>query len=325
MATIIQHGDFGFDTEKVEEIAKNIEVVGKKKAFFGQFCRPMTEAVGDKLTLRRQILIDPNAVASLNEGETPRADQIKVVGFSETLNSYGSYIPFSRQAYKENRDSIVEMGRRQLAHNRLYDLEAVRSAAYIGTTYTATKGNDDYWTALGKLKVRLVKNKALPLADGKYGLIVTPEIGLQIAAEAKASGTVLAGTQAGVDVAKNGYVGDWGGFHIYESSYSGLYGAENANICLAFGKTEDGDYPVVSRFADDSNIEVIVHGLGSAGTSDPTNEKGTIASRIDNCGAFLEHPECVIKMTITEAAIAADVPGAYVPSGSTPVTTPTGE
>lgn len=322
MPTIIKHGDFTFDDEKIEEIAKNIEVANKKKAFLGQFCSPNAPISGDRLTKRRQVLLDPQSVADLNEGQTPREDSIKLVVWSQALRSYGSYIRYTRQAYKKNRDSVVDMARRQLAHNRLFDIEQTRFAALNSATHSIDAVYDnntkvfDFWTFFTNAKVKARKNRV----KGKLVFLCTPEIAAKIVAEAKAANSLLQGTADGAELIREGYLGDYNGVHIVECAEDYMYVAADGNVPakqLAFfiGHTEDGQWPIVENKLSEGNIEVISKEIGSAGTSDPTNEVGTIAARIDDVGAFLEHPECVFKVANIDStmvsAIGGDLPADY--------------
>lgn len=308
--TIIEHKDFTFSDEKITEYSKMCEVLNKKKSFWGQFCSK-DKAPKDKLIVRRQILVDPEAVASLNEGETPRKDSIKLVTYEIAANSYGSYIEYSRQALKNNRDSLPDMMGSQLAHARLFDIETVRSEAFTGTTNVVEKGTT--WKAtLKTANTRLFKNHAKK-HNGYYDLICTPEHADLITEEA-VNDPGYAGTKEGETIAKDGVVGYWQGFRIIRYDGEELYDETHANgIVLFLGLTEDGKFPVISRDADESNIEVISHDIGSAGASDPTNEHGTLASRIDNIAAALERPECLLKCTTTLTYVAADVPADYKP------------
>lgn len=330
MPTIIKHGDFTFDDEKIYEIAKNIEVANKKKAFLGQFFSPNAAINGDRLTKRRQVLLDPEAVADLNEGQTPRKDSIKLVTWSQALRSYGSYIEYTRQAYKKNRDSIVDMARRQLAHNRLYDIEQTRFAALNGATHSIdavyADNKFDFWGTFNNAKVMALKNRV----SGKLIFVCTPEVAAKIALEAKAANSLLQGTADGANLIHTGYLGDYNGVHIVECAEPYMYvpavkwaaseSAETGYVAggdkipakqLAFfiGHTEDGMWPLVENRLGEGNIEVISKEIGSAGTADPTNEKGTIASRIDDVGAFLEHPECVFAVRNMSASMVAKVDG----------------
>ena len=225
MPTIIKHGDFTFDDEKIEEIAKTIEVANKKKAILGQFFSQNAVINGDRLTKRRQVLLDPVAVADLNEGQTPRVDSIKLVVWSQATRSYGSYIEYSRQAYKKNRDSIVEMARRQLSHNRLYDIEATRFAALNSATNSIdavyADGAFDFWAFFTNAKIKARKNRV----SGKLIFLCTPEVAAKVAAEAKAANSLLQGTAEGANLVMNGYLGDYNGVHIVECAEPYMYTA----------------------------------------------------------------------------------------------------
>lgn len=315
MPTIIKHGDFTFDDEKIEEITKNIEVVNKKKAFLGQFFSPNASINGDRLTKRRQVLLDPVAVADLNEGQTPRKDSIKLVTWSQALRSYGSYIEYTRQAFKKNRDSITDMARRQLSHNRLYDIEATRFAALNSATHSIdaiyASNKFDFWGTFNNAKIMALKNRV----SGKLIFLCTPEVAAKIVDEARAAGTLLQGTADGANLLHTGYLGDYNGVRVVECAEPYMYVAAVSESVpakqLAFfiGHTEDGMWPLVENRLSEGNIEVISKEIGSAGTADPTNEKGTIAARIDDVGAFLEHPECVFAVRNISASMVSKVDG----------------
>lgn len=307
MPTIsVKHGDFTYKDEQIAEIAKNIEVVNKKKAILGNLVSPAT-INGTYLVKRRQVLVDPTAVAVLTEGGEPTAESIKLVNWEEPTQDFGSYIRYTRRAYNKNRDSIVELGRNQLSHSRLFDTENTIATAFNSGTAGGTIATDDIWGGLSALRVRLTKNGAV----APFYFVCTPEIAMLIAKEAKASGTVLSGTQVGADVAVKGAIGEYAGFIIVEDSESYMYGAEKATNGYALGTCDDGTKPVK---ATPANVTVISHEIGSAGSADPTDEFGTIAARVDSFGAYLERPECLLKVSVTAPAIVAkDVPAAFKP------------
>lgn len=311
----IKHGDFTFDDEKVELIGRNLEVVNKNEAVLGQFFSPNADIAGDQIIKRRQVLLDPAAVAALDEGDTPREDTIKIVTFSEKTRSFGSYIGFTRHAKKRNRDSILAMARRQLAHNRLYDMESTRYTAINSTTYSialVTSPALSWWDTLTNARIRLQKNGA----TGMIAFLCPPEIEASIAAEAKAANSLIAGTAEGAELFKKGYVGKYAGVEIVSVAKDYMYNSTPGYNAFFIAKTEDGAWPNVENKLDQGNIETIVHDIGDGGHQDPTDEVGTIALRIDYVGAFCEHPELVLKLTgATAAAVRAkvdkDVPEAY--------------
>ena len=310
----IKHGDWTFDDEKVEEIAKNCLLVNQKKAVLGRFFSPTAEINGDQIIKRRQVLIDPTSIASLNEGETPREDQIKVVTFSEKVRSCGSFIGFTRHAKKRNRDSILEQCRVQLAHNRLYDMEAIRFIAMNSTSYSValvTSPSVSFWTTFTNARITLQKNKG----KGPYVFLCPPEIEAAIMAEAKAANSLIQSTPEGVKLFGDGYIGKYAGFEIVSVAEPYMYSGSNY-LAYFIAKTENGAWPLVDTKLGEGNVEVIVHDIGDGGYQDPTNENGTIASRIDYVGAFLEHPECVLALSGATtsnigAVVAGNLPGAY--------------
>lgn len=310
--TYVKHGDFGFDTEKIQIIDRDILTVNKKEAFWGNLITKVPAIRGDKLTLRRHILVDYNAKAVLNEGNTPRQEKIQIVSHDVTTNSYGSYIGFTREAYFNNRDSITQLAGEQLSHSRLYDTEAVSREPYFGTTFTATKGaSETFHDFFLHVKTRLSKNKGKPYKGKNYLAIIPPEVGELIVKEARASGTSIAGTPEAREMFVSGYLGDYAGMSILECADEAMYSSDHSKGNILFIAMDDkGRFPVIGYGVSDRNSEVIVKELGSLG-NDPTNQYGSIASRIDNIAAGLQMPELVIKAEVAVTFVAADIPEAY--------------
>lgn len=323
MATnYVKHGDFDFDTEKIQEIDRQILVVNDKKAFWGNFVAKAPALDGDKLTLRTQILIDYADKALLDEGAEPRLEQIKVVSRDVTPHSYGSYIKFSREAAMKNRDSVTTMAGRQLSRSRLKDTEAINAEPYFGTTFVATKGaSDTFWDFLTSVAVRLEKNKGNKYQNSNFIAIVTPEVARLIKKEAKTD-NLLNGTEEGKKLVANAYLGAYAGFEIYTNSDAIMYDETKAKSnCLFIAMNDFDEFPVKSHGADNANAEVIVKGLGSAGTADALDQYGTIGSRFDDIAAGLQNPELVIKAVIDTTYVTPDIPGAYDPA-SKAITSP---
>ena len=311
--TYVKHGDFSFDTEKIQIIDRDILTVNKKEAFWGNLVTKVPTIRGDKLTLRRHILVDYNAKAVLNEGDTPREEKIQIVSHDITTNSYGSYIAYTRQAFMNNRDSITQLAGDQLANSRLFDTEAVNREPYLGTTYTATKGaSESFHDFFLHVKTRLFKNKGKAYRDGNYLAIMTPETSEAIVKEAKADSTPIAGTPEGKELLLGGYLGAYAGFNCLVCGDEAMYDTGHTKGKIIFIALDSmGRFPVLAYGVNEKNAEVIVKDLGSAGTADPTNEVGSIASRIDNIAAGLQSPELVIKAEVDVTYVAADVPEAY--------------
>lgn len=319
--TELRHSDFTI--EQITDINKNIRVVNKTEMFWGKFVQNDKSPNADVMKYRHQVLLDPSAIATLEEMGTPHKENIKVVQFDYSLISVGSYIPYTREAIKKNLDNLMDMCMNQLSHSRLYDLEMLKFNAFKGTTTTATYATS--WKAtLRKVREILVKNNTKAKANGHFNLIAPVEVTDAIADEA---GAELTGTQQGADVAIEGYIGAWKGFDIYERSTNEMYVAADlatpaaADTCyiFAFGFNEFHEYPVKARSIVGEDPLVINHPVGDGGHQDALDQKGTIGSRIDGVGAALTNDECVVKLTYTIGT--ARVASGYAPTAGegTPV------
>lgn len=306
IANAIKHSDLTM--EQITEIEKNIKVVNKTEAFWDKFVQHDKTPKCDVIKYRKQILLDPTGVAKLTEGVIPDPSQIRLVEFSDSLFNVGSYIKYTRENL-DNIDSIVELGMNQLAHDRLYDLEATKANAFIGTTCTFTKGSTWSKTLLA-LKTRLMKNHAMTLADGTFALIAPGEVVNEIIEEA---GDKLKGSEAGAKVIADGFVGKYVGFSIFEKDTSEMYASKTesdktttyANV-IVLGRNELGEFPVKARDFAGENAEVISKGIGADDKADPLNQFGTVGSRIDGIGAKLTNAECVLKASIALTEVVSD-------------------
>lgn len=319
----IKHGDLTM--EQITEIDKNIKVVNKTEAFWDKFVQHDKTPKCDTIKYRKQVLIDPTAIASLAEGVIPDPKKIRVLEFSDTLSNVGSYLKYTRENLN-NIDDIVDMAMNQLSHERLYDLETTKFNAFKGTTCAFTKGASDTWAkTLLKLKTRLMKNKAKPISDGTYAFIAPGEITNQIVEEA---GEKLQGTEAGAKVIAEGFVGKYNGFSIFERDTAEMYSNDGTNdhaYAYAIGKNELGEFPVKARDFAGENAEVINKGIGSEDKADPLNQYGTIGSRIDGIGAKLTNGECVLKSDFKLASgelISSDYSLGGIPAADVDLTKP---
>lgn len=314
----IKHSDL--TPEHITEIDKNIKVVNKTEAFWDKFVQHDRTPKCDVIKYRKQVLIDPTAVATLKEGVIPDPSKIRVLEFSDTLSNVGSYIKYTRENLN-NIDDLVDMAMNQLSHDRLYDLETTKFNAFVGTTCTFTKDAAATWSkTLLNLKTRLMKNKAKPLADGTFAFIAPGEIINLIIEEA---GDKMKGSEAGAKVLAEGFVGKYVGFSFYERDTSEMYKSDTAAYAFVIGKNELGEFPVKARDFAGENAEVINKGIGADDKADPLNQYGTVGSRIDGIAAKLTNAECVLKCEYAiDQAIAKDYSLGGLPAADVDKTSP---
>lgn len=296
---VIKHSDLPM--EAITYIDKNIKVVNKTEAFWDKFVNHDKTPKCDTIKYRKQVLVDPVAIAKLEEGIIPDPTKIRVVEFKDSLLNVGSYLKYTRENLN-NLDDLSEMAANQLAHERLYDLENIKFAAFKGTTCTFTKTTGTWQAKLLALKTQMMKNKAKPAADGTFLFIAPGEIMNQILTEA---GEKMKGSEEGAKILGNGYIGKYCGFSFVERDDGEMYHDTGESTSLkhnayvfVIGKTENGEFPVKARDFAGENAEVINNGISSSDKNDPLNQFGTIGSRIDGVGAKLIAPECVLKAEI---------------------------
>jgi hypothetical protein len=296
IANVAKHSDI--TAEQVEYIEKQIEVVNKREAFWGKFCQDDRTPKADKIKYRHQVLVDPTAVNTLTEGVIPDPTKIKVQNFEASLITVGSYIRYTAENLVSV-DNMVDLYGNQLAHERLYDLETLKSTAFFGTTNTVTFGTNWEKTFL-LAKASVSKSKGKPVSNGKYACVAPVEVTNLIVEEA---GEKLKGSEAGAKALADGYIGAFCGFDIYEHNGPEMYNDDGTALVLFFGRNEYGELPVKARSFSGENAEVISNGISSGDKNDPLNQFGTIGSKIIGVGAVLQSPEVVWKLTSTATEI----------------------
>ena len=299
IANVAKHSDL--TAEQVEYIKKEITVVNSKEAFWGKFCQDDRTPKADKIKWRHQVLIDPAGTDILTEGVIPDPTKIKIESFSQTLVNVGSYMTYTEENLT-SMDDMVNVYSNQLAHERLYDLEKLKSAAYLGTTNTVAKAAKWLDTLL-LAKASIFKGKGKPVSNGHYVAIVSIEDANAIALEA---GDAMKGSEGGAKAIADGYVGYYGGFDIY--SCLDMYQTvekTTKTVALFFGKNELGEFPVLARSFAGENAEVINNGINSGDKNDPLNQFGTIGSKICGVGAVLQSPEVVFKCVTDTTVVSA--------------------
>ncbi len=222
---------------------------------------------GDTINFRRFESLTP-ATTPLEEGVTPSGSDLQVTPVSATIQQYGDYIEISDKLDMVGIDPVATENSELLGEQAGETLDIVaRDVVVVGTNVqnaTGTLTGDEVKKAVRTLR----RNKAKPFKDGFYVGIVDPETAYD-----------LQNDSLWQDVSKYN-----GGKNIEKGEIGKLHGVKFI-MTTSVKVKEDGKhctmiigqdaYGVVDLEGSAQKPEIIIKPLGSSGTEDPLNQRGT--------------------------------------------------
>lgn len=246
---------------------------------------------------RRYVNLNP-ATTPLTEGVTPAGSTPTIVNITKTLAQYGDFIPFNDVVTLESVDPVIaELT--GLSGDQMGETKDVlaREALHAGTNVfygggrvsrvTVATGDNLTQALLDKVVENLKANKAskiTPLIQAGQGIGTTAVASSYIGyctpngarhLKALAEWTPVKNYASTTQVYAN-EVGATDGIRWIESNNGKVFtGAGAAGIdvisFVVFGKEAFGKVPM-----DGSTAEMILKPLGSSGSADPLNQRGTV-------------------------------------------------
>lgn len=247
---------------------------------------------GTKIEWRKFNSLTP-ATTPLTEGTTPSGNNLNVTKVEATLAQYGDYVTVSDVLETQAKDPIITETSQlegEQAGETLNDVIATEIAKgttvrYGGTaTSTSTLTGSDVLTgSLIKKAVRdLARNNIKRFADGYYHATISPEQAFDLMNDTATGGWIDANKYSNAMPLLKGEIGCYAGVRFKESSKtpkdegaaigqtSNKYAVHKA---LIYGRNT---YGVPEIGEGGGKPEIIVKTKGSAGTSDPLNQRSTI-------------------------------------------------
>lgn len=262
--------------------------------------------------------------APLVEGQLPKEDEpMAIYEYRVGLNDHGGYITYSDQVdiyslnswstrLQENqgyavgellqskvRDIMYSSTNRWIAGATAFDtLQAARDTA------TTLNIND-----LAKIRAFLKRAKVKPMADGNYLFLISPEVEatvLDLTRDQKQFTFVeLANAhQKGGQIYSGNSLGTFMGFHFISldalGEISGATGASATSAgqaihgCLILGRYNGEKGAKIVKLEGYGEPKTIIKPLGSAGTNDPLDQKGSIGWKMMGWGGTVLYPEAVL-------------------------------
>ena len=248
------------------------------------------------------------ALTPLTEGVTPNGTPVNVGAVTATINQYGDYTTVSDLLEMTAIDNVIVEITSKHSENARLTLDTITRNALLategGTILWADKLSDgkrvesagrnaldETATLTADMVARAaatLKKANAPKIDGSYVAIVHPSVAYDLM---RSEGWIDVNKYSNASAIFNGEIGKLYGVRFVEST--------EAKIDIANGKAVystiflgKGAYKVVKLDAD--NIEVIVKGRGSSGTSDPLNQRSTIGWKANGFTAKVTIPEYIV-------------------------------
>jgi N4-gp56 family major capsid protein len=282
---------------------------------------------GKTMTLRKlgKYVTNGNALV---EGDLPTEDEpMKIYEYKVNLSDHGGYITYSDQLdiYSLNDGWATRLQRNQgRAVGELFEGK-IKNIMY-GTTnhwFAGVSASDLTTVSAARAKVTsfnlddlrhirafLLRTKVKPFSNGEYLFLIDPEVEADILTLKKSGETgnfsfvELANMhQRGGQVYGGNDLGSFMGFRFITTPALGEI-ATGVHGSLVLGKYNGEAGTKLVKLEGYGAPKTILKALGSAGTNDPLDQKGSIAWKCMGWGGTVLYPEAVMVYESTAGAIA---------------------
>jgi N4-gp56 family major capsid protein len=274
------------------EIRRQREFYHKKLAQM----RPMPKRAGDTINFRR---LGKLAVTTtpLTEGVTPTGDSATVTAISATTKQYGKFMEFSDVVDYQMVDDILKGYTLEQGHqaNETLDvltrdeLAAGSSVSYAGgrtSRDTLAVGDKPTINDFRKIVLQMKKDHVKPALDGKYAVIISPEVAFDLLDDPKFEKAWEIGQNNKPFI--TGEVADVYGMKFIEQvnaktffrpdpDTTGPLTDLTVHASIVLGSQAYG----ITKIEGEGDIKSIVKALGSSGSLDPLNQRQTIGWKVN--------------------------------------------
>ncbi len=243
--------------------------------------KPMPKRSGQTISLRKFNALKP-ATTPLVEGETPAGSKLTMTEIKATVKQYGDFITISDVVDMTGIDPVLTEGAEVLGEQAGLTLDTLtRDVIIKGTTVIRPSGRatkdaitkDDKLTFTDvKKAVRILKNSNVKKIDGYYVGVIDPDTSYDLQED-----------KMFIDVSKynggqkliDGEIGKMAGVRFIETTnvnnQANTSGVQ-VHDTIIFGKDA---YGTVELEGKKSKPEIIIKPMGSSGTEDPLNQRGS--------------------------------------------------
>lgn len=267
--------------------------VRRQRSFYHQKLaqkRPMPKNTGDTINFRKIQKLEP-ALTPLTEGVTPDGSEAKIFAISATTKQYGDYMLFTDVVDFQQIDPIlteytVEQGHQANETLDILTRDELAGGSTVfyenGKTSRSELAADDKPTidTFRKAILRMKKDHVRPALDGKYVAIISPEVAFDLLDDPKFL-KAYEMNQSGKPLIEN-EVADVYGIKFIEQVNAKVFeeaGADDVNVhaSIVLGNQAYG----ITNIKGEGDIKSIIKGLGSAGSTDPLNQRQTIGWKVN--------------------------------------------
>lgn len=222
----------------------------------------------------------------LTEGLTPAAQKMKSYPITATVSQYGGYVGITDMVKTTSIDPMVTESIDALSTQAETVLDKLIRNAIVGNVevHDAYAGGASAESALTvanhkisvaeiRTIVNILKRSNAPRIDGAYPLILHPDVAtdLQADPEYKELYHYLKPEKLAA-----GYVGDVAGARIYESTNALITKNATSGVAIYHGTLiGQGSYATVDLAG--GGLRTIIKQVGSSGSSDPLEQRGSVA------------------------------------------------
>lgn len=288
----------------------------RNEHYFNQFGQkqPLPKNGGNKVEWRKFDTFAP-ATTALTEGVTPDGNKVNMIKIDKAISQYGDYTTISDRLELEAVDPVItavteEHGAQAgdtldiLTRNEvmagthvLYGGSATGRVAGSGVTGLAA-GDNITATLINKAATQLKKMKA-PTINGDYIAIIHPSVAFDLR---ESNGWLDVHKYAEPSEIFNGEIGKLHGVRFIEDTMAQVWKPGSIAIygTLVFGKDA---YGIIEPSAE--SLEVIVKQRGSAGTSDPLDQRSTVGWKASHAAQIL-YEERMVRIETTSSFSSVD-------------------
>lgn len=251
----------------------------------------------------------------LGEDIAPAPETIQYATYSKTARVLRRKYIYTDFDVRQNFTNILNDINRTLGNELAQDRSNILASGLLSTrTYATPTMNDsavDWDANLRRMKTVLLKNFAKTI-DGMYYILVTPEIGDELAKMIESKGAALAENVK--EKLSTGDVFDYYGFRIRATNHPALYRSNGDMSVLFIGNAPDGTKPAWDYGS--LTPEIIAKGLGQGGellldqngdlTADGNNQRGSVAANMYGVAAGPVCDSSIIRMDISGVKAVVD-------------------
>lgn len=264
---------------------------------------------GNKIEWRKISTYAP-ATRPLTEGVTPDGNKQNVIAITGSIDQYGDYTTVSDRLQTETIDPIVAEITKEHSAQMADTLNIItRNEVMTGTNvlFAGGKTSRDTLTADDLISPTLINQAATilkkahtPKINGDFVAIIHPSVSYDLR---ESKDWIETQKYADPKNIYNGEIGKLHGVRFIEDADDKVW-ANSAGVKVYATIVMGADaYARIAQSAE--NAEVIVKAVGSAGTADPLNQRGTVGWKATH-GAKVLYQERMIRIESSSSLQATD-------------------